>query len=355
MSKFNDDDDDHDDANMTLLDRTIVPILYSDDNDLEGKTNISSSGGGGGNVLVPSIRMQRIHMLHGTSLIYDACVLLQLNSSIIYAISCVIFHRFYFHNPKNDQKSYHRLYQYDVWSVAMACLLLATKLEDDHGRRSSSSSGGGDGSGGTPPDENDESSSNVKKVSLSQIVLAFCHLYRKRLLLLLPSKPSISTSSPSNTDSSSTNDDDERNRNIMSLLLEQNESFHLGILSKDIVTKFTTTEKETKILSKLSQTIPSKYGPVYQEWCKQLLKMEQVVLQSMGYTFYYISNTCIPHKFILYFLRVLEIQDDEKGNNFAQTCWNYCNDSCRFDLCLKYSSEIIVSIYIHMCVCNYFL
>ena len=333
MSTYNDGDYDHDDddaTNLTLLDRTIVPILYnSNDNDdlVEGAKPNNSN--------VPSIRMQRIYMLHGTSLIYDACVLLQLNSSIIYAIACVIFHRFYYYdyNPENDQKQKqrhtHRLYHYDVWGVAMACLLLATKLEDDHGGSSSSTSGGTNGDNGI-----DESSSNVKKVSLSQIVLAFCHLYRKRLLLLLPTQ----TSSPSKTESS-TNDDDERNNNIMSLLLDQSKSFNLGIISKDILTKYTTQEKESKILSKLSQTIPSKYGPVYQEWCKTLLKIEQVVLQSMGYTFYYISDTCIPHKFILYFLRVLEVQDGE----FAQTCWNYCNDSCRLDLCLRYSSELIVS------------
>ena len=336
MSTYNDGDYDHDDddaTNLTLLDRTIVPILYSsdDDDDPQGKGRSSESST---NSRI-SIRMQRIYMLHGTSLIYDACALLQLNSSIIYAIACVIFHRFYYYdyNPENDQKQKqrhtHRLYHYDVWGVAMACLLLATKLEDDHSSSTNSCTNG----------ENDESSSNVKKVSLSQIVLAFCHLYRKRLLMLLPSQSQEAEHSQSSKTESSTNDDEQRNKSIMSLLLDQSKSFNLGIISKDILTKYTTQEKESKILSKLSQTIPSKYGPVYQEWCKTLLKIEQVVLQSMGYTFYYISDTCIPHKFILYFLRVLEVQDGE----FAQTCWNYCNDSCRLDLCLRYSSELIVS------------
>ena len=334
-----DNGDDNDDTNLTLLDRTIVPILYPNgglEDESVGSTDIP-------------VRIQRIHLLHGTSLIYDACQLLQLNkSSSIYATACVIFHRFYHTQPTSNKLLKHRLQEYDVWSIAMACLLLSTKIEDDDTDIGDDPSGDGDntkkgdgnddandGGGGGGSTTYTMAAPNVNNKSVSQIVLAFCHLYRKRLLLLLPG--SESECQP---------------RNLVKLLLEQNESI-LGITNKHLLSNYTTMEKENKIISQLP--IPSKLGLIYQEWCKQLLEVEQVVLCSLGFTLYWISSDKHPHKFILYFLRVLEISsskddnDDSNSNTntaaikFAQCCWNYCNDSCRLDLCVRYPSELIVS------------
>ncbi len=94
-------------------------------------------------------------------------------------------------------------------------------------------------------------------------------------------------------------------------------------------------------------------GKVYSLWKERLLKMEYEILCAFGFTLFWISEVH-PHKFLLYFCRVLEIDakdggreepgEEVGGGSVARKAWNYCNDSCSLDLCVRYDPEIIVSL-----------
>jgi hypothetical protein len=79
-----------------------------------------------------SSQIKRLHRLHDTSLLHEST----------FATSCTIFHQMY-HSIS--------LTEHDVWSIAMACLLLESKVEED-------------------------------PCTIRTIVLAFHHLYRRRRL-----------------------------------------------------------------------------------------------------------------------------------------------------------------------------
>jgi hypothetical protein len=181
---------------------------------------------------------------------------------------------------------YHRisLRKHCVWSVAMASLLLATKTEDGPQQR------------------------NVRT-----IILTFDHLYRKRR----------------------------------------------GCISEEV-----PPEKRVLAMPKL--------GPVWKEYYELVLDMENRILRELGFTLYWIPDSH-PHKFLWEFFRVLfqleerpqpgssettegpEINGGDEGDNkqnnthnkqheLAQRAWNYCNDSCRSDLCVRFQPEVIVSL-----------
>lgn len=75
----------------------------------------------------------------------------------------------------------------------------------------------------------------------------------------------------------------------------------------------------------------------------EMLRGELHVLKELGFGFYNIMNH--PYKFILYYLKVLEL--DFEGD-VSQRAWNYVNDSLRTDLSLRFRSEMIACAAIYM-------
>jgi hypothetical protein len=315
-------------AHLTVLDRRIIPLLENADETASRQTNnnkqehhrqpqqqqqndTTNNGTKQATTTTTtttiSPRMERIHRLHGTSLLHDAALLLEMGAST-YATACTLFHRFFAQVSLTD---------HDVWSVAMASLLLATKLEEEQGK---------------------------VPYTLSQMALVFCHLYRKRLLWILPTETTTRTTTtttisennhhhPINDNNHDGNDNNhdttngEQQNSVSwpSQLLKpcssssnsSSSSSYESVVTVAALAPFaetwTTVQKETRLAH---LPLPHKLGPVHQEWISQLSKMEQVVLRQLGFTLYWIPDSH-PHKYILYFCRVLELDQ-------AQVCVCVC-------------------------------
>ncbi|KAG7342597.1 cyclin-like protein [Nitzschia inconspicua] len=283
---------------LTKLDRTVQILLNDPDKTASQRDGISA-------------RIERLHRWHGVSLIRQSCGKLQLGPSVI-ATAATIFHRYY------HQVSLHNS---DVWSVAMACTLLATKLEE-------------------------------QPKTIFQIVHVYAQLYADRLI----------------------------GKDIDSfeqrLLLEQSLSPYYGSftteLSKTWNQFFTQIRVQTTInnnanINREDLTTPSsvafnnnKHGPVYQEWSSTIHKYEHLILRQLGFTLYWIPNSH-PHTFLLYFCQVLEWRQPSKPtpltspqhqhqkislrqSQWVQCAWNYCNDACCYlDVCTRYPAEVVAS------------
>lgn len=224
--------------NLTVLDRSVSIVLEHPD-----ETASSSREPPQPIIITPDT--ERLHRLHGTSLILEASHFLSLGAST-FATACTIFHRFF------HQRS---LTEYSAWSVAMASTLLATKVEEE-----------------------------PQQITLKTLIQVFSHLYRKRILVAY---------------NDITNDIDKGSSG----------SFweHASLAYQKDVAQTWTLEEKHQTLEQLP--LPSnKYGPVYQEWHKHIFEMEAIVLRQLGFTLYWIPDSH-PHKFILYFCRVLELTD----------------------------------------------
>jgi hypothetical protein len=253
---------------LTTLDRNVHVVLDASQND---ETPSRADG--------ISASLERLHTLHGTCLILESSHELELGPSC-FATACTIFHRFY------KQVS---LKQHDVWSVAMACTLLATKLEEE-------------------------------PKTIQQIIEEYASIYTKRLIFAGLDEDTAdkiletTTSGIPNT--------------LATVLFRGKEEGRWKTSGEKI--QFCNTHMPQKL---------NKMGPVYQEWHKALSRMEALVLRQLGFVFYWIPDAH-PHKFILYFCQVLELKGD---TNFVQSAWNYCNDALRIDLCTRYKAEVIAA------------
>ncbi|KAL3802077.1 hypothetical protein HJC23_010833 [Cyclotella cryptica] len=243
-----------------VVDKTVQSILSS-----------SSSTPSSIDSIPPQI--ERLHRLHGASILHDASVLLRVGPST-FATSCAIFHRVY-----------HRisLRQHDVWSIAMACLLLGGKVEED-------------------------------PRPIRSIVLTFHHIYRRRRLRIHD-------------------------------VVGGRDAFY-GAAHAEAENVMCTDEEKENLLRHVPSM--SHGGAIYAEWKNAMEEKESSILRLLGFTLFWIPESH-PHRFILYFVRVLEIEDPL----VAQEAWNYCNDSCHLDLCVRFDPEVIASAAILMACINH--
>jgi cyclin L len=213
-----------------------------------------------------------------------------------------LFHR-YWHQVS--------LSKIDVWSVAMASTLVATKLEE-------------------------------QPKTLYQIITAYAKIYAQRLILdgLCPNRIRfILESSP---------------HDLGSFLVTLRNSEWWSNFFQSSTTQ--QQQKQKQQLQFIYNQPMNKTGPVYQEWYTVITRTEQLLLRELGFTLYWIPDNH-PHKFLLYFCQVLEwggekdVTDSDKQQQqpadtmqrrLVQSAWNYCNDACCYlDLTLRYSAEVI--------------
>ncbi|GAX23398.1 hypothetical protein FisN_15Lh118 [Fistulifera solaris] len=178
---------------------------------------------------------------------------------------------------------FHRFYyqvslqEVDVWSAAMGSFLLAVKIEE-------------------------------LTISLKQVIATFIHIYRQRKTILW--------------------DDDK----VVQWIMKQ------PSIAYDSSAALPYAQKDTMIRENDSHsTSINPFGPLWKEWHEVVIETENKILRALGFTIYWIPDRH-PHKFILYVLRVLEV-DSNKG--LAQSAWNFCNDSCRLDLCVRFEAHLV--------------
>ena len=140
----------------------------------------------------------------------------------------------------------------------MACILLAGKVEEDPRR-------------------------------IREIIMVFAHLYRRRRMVMVED-PDLFISSPSKRNEEENNENNEDDSRTASLLAD----------------KLTLQEKENVL-----RHVPpmSAFDRAFKEWKDALCSTENIILRELGFTLYWIPDSH-PHKFILYFARVVEIDKD---------------------------------------------
>ena len=162
---------------------------------------------------------------------------------------------------------------------------------------------------------------------LREVVTVFVHLYRRRRL-----EVGWDHGGDTGDDNGNTNDESKSKRRRL------------------------TDEEKLNLLRYQHPLMP--HSRLYKEWSEALTKAETEILRQLGFTLYWIPDHH-PHKFILYFVRVLGLDTHSGGaesgdgaaeNNaygdandisVAQRAWNYCNDASLLDLSVRYEPEIV--------------
>ena len=82
-------------------------------------------------------------------------------------------------------------------------------------------------------------------------------------------------------------------------------------------------------------------GQQYTMWKNELIMVERYILKELGFSLYNIMDH--PHKYILYFVKVLD-----GSTELATTAWNYLNDSMRSDVSLRFEAQTIACAAIYL-------
>lgn len=82
-------------------------------------------------------------------------------------------------------------------------------------------------------------------------------------------------------------------------------------------------------------------GQQYTAWKNELIMIERYILKELGFSLYNIMDH--PHKYILYFIKVLN-----GSEALANEAWSYLNDSMRLDVSLKYEAQTIACAAIYL-------
>jgi transcription initiation factor TFIIIB Brf1 subunit/transcription initiation factor TFIIB len=150
------------------------------------------------------------------------------------------------------------LEKYDVWSVSIASLLLACKVEED-----------------------------VRRIR--EIILVFIHVYRRMRLGLGSSR----------------------------IGAKQNKGF-VPIAQADILNEKMLSDEEKQNILRYVRPLPQ-YGMLYKEWEEQVMEMENIILRELGFVLSWIPDSH-PHNFLLYFIKVLGVEGKDVAQSAWNYC-----------------------------------
>lgn len=255
---------------------------------------------------------ERLQRLHGVSIIHDAVIdivtrITTLSDSDedhstaapwkmdddsyrricleVSSTACVLFHRF-FHTPGGS------IYEFDVWSLSMAAVLLATKMHD------------------------------ISVVSVRTIIHTFCSIYRQRIL---------------GAD--------------LSTLKSINSEHELGFASPpDSWNSLSMEERRRRLEETISLPI---HGPVYLEWYNAIVSAECLLLHRLGYVVFWIPDHH-AHSFVESFCQNvgifvdpdpnsegLSLNLDDRPRILMREAYQFCRSASYIDLCVRFPPELI--------------
>ena len=296
-----------------------------------------------------TVEEERLHRLHGTSLIRSSCQLLRL-STCCFGTACTLFHR-YFHAIS--------LREMDVWSVAMASIVIASKITPLPFHQTTTTTttqieeNDDDNDKGGGGNKNYSSSSSGEGVlTLHQVILVFAHLYRKRRMIYIA--PPNKNDDGDDQQVVSDNQQDKNNKKSTTVVVV--DAGILPIISEIVQhpslrnavapEAYWSWKKKQQYLK---DGIPpmSTLGPVWKEWYNAVTNTEHKILRQLGFTLYWIP-THLPHYYLASFCSTILQQQHQQHNslslssssskqhNIQTRAWNYCNDSFLLDFCVRY-------------------